>query len=779
MSRPLSVAAVGGLRPAIRAILALSLACSAVPALAQGIATDQQLDELVITGKKVSRKAPAVPATVVTVTAEDLRTQNLINPEDALKYVPNTTIRKRYIGDRNALVGGRSFAPTQPPRALVLMDGYLLSNFLARFDAPRWNMIAPEEMARVDVIYGPFSSLYAGNSIGTTVVVRTRMPEKFGVSVRATVFSESYDQYGESRAFGGGQLSGYLGNRFENGTWFTLVANRQDATGHPMSFYTITANAAGAFPTVSGTATPVTGVVLDTDPNGRRRAVFGPNSGAIDHTQQTTVKARAGYDTEGWSADAFVGGWRNESQNRNETWLRDASGNAVWTGRVSANGLVFNVPTSAFSASDRVEDHLQAGLTLRTTRATGWNGSVVASTYRILGDAQNSANVPDNLALQGTGAGTLGLRDGTRWNTFEVQATWTPEAGGIPHKLAFGYHRNGYRLANPTYALANWSEPSVRGSLAQDVGGRTQVQAVYAQDVWQLSEVFTLTSGLRYERWRAFDGRQFFTGVAPLGYPQREVNGTSPKLSLAWTLNAQSQLRLSAGRGIRFPTVPELFQGSKLASAIQVADPNLKPEISDALELAYNRQFARADLRVSVFEDDVRDSIFSQTNVMVTPQVTNIQNVGRVRTRGLETDLRWRPEAIDGLSLNANGAWTKSEIVENAAFPVSVGKNWPRIPRIRANVQAVYAVNDAITATVAGRWSGRMYNTLDNIDSNPNVYGGVSSAKSLDMRLAWQGMNGMEVAVGVDNLTNEPSYQAHPMQGRTVFAELRWTGGEK
>jgi iron complex outermembrane receptor protein len=354
--------------------------------------------------------------------------------------------------------------------------------------------------------------------------------------------------------------------------------------------------------------------VLDTDPNGRRRAVFGPNSGAIDNTQQTTVKVRGGYDAEGWSADAFVGGWRNESQNRNETWLRDMNGNAVWTGKVSANGVVFNVPSSAFSAFDRVEDHMQAGLTLRTTRATGWNGSVVASTYRILGDAQTTASVPDNVALQGTGAGTLGLRDGTRWNTFEAQATWTPEAGGIPHKLAFGYHRNGYRLANPTYNLANWADAGVRGTLAQDVGGRTQVQAVYVQDVWQLSEAFTLTSGLRYERWRAFDGRQFFTGLAPLAYRQREVNGTSPKLSLAWTLDAQSQLRLSAGRGVRFPTVPELFQGSKLASSIQVADPNLKPETSDALELAYNRQFARADLRVSVFEDDIRDSIFSQTN---------------------------------------------------------------------------------------------------------------------------------------------------------------------
>ena len=779
MSRTLSVAACGGLRPAIRAILALSLACSAVPALAQGIATDQQLDELIVTAQKVGRKAISVPATVVTLTAEDLRTQNLINPEDALKYVPNTTIRKRYIGDRNALIGGRSFAPTQPPRALVLMDGYLMSNFLARFDAPRWNMIAPEEMARVDVIYGPFSALYAGNSIGTTVVVRTRTPEKFGVAARATVFNENFEQFGHRQSFGGGQLSAYLGNRFDNGTWFTLVANRQDATGHPMSFYTLTANAVGAFPTVTGAATPVTGVVFDTDPNGRRRAVFGPNSGAVDHTQQTTVKVRGGYDGESWSADAFVGGWRNESQNRNETWLRDANGNPVWTGKVSQDGTVFNVAASAFAPFDRVENHLQAGVTLRTNHATGWNASVVASTYRILDDAQNAANVNDAVALQGTGAGTLGLRDGTRWNTFEAQATWTPESAESPHRLAFGYHRNGYRLANPTYNLASWVQTEALGSLAQDVAGRTQLQAIYAQDIWRLSSALTLTSGLRYERWRALDGRQFFTGLSPLAYPARKVNGTSPKLSLAWQLDEVSQLRLSAGRGVRFPTVPELFQGSKLANSIQISDPNLKPEVSDALELAYSREFARADLRVSLFEDDVRDSIFSQTNVMVTPQVTNIQNVGRVRTRGIETQLRWRPAAIDGLSIDANAALTKAEILENDNFPVSVGKNWPRIPRVRANLQAVYAFNDAFTGTLAGRWSGRMYNTLDNIDVNPDVYGGVSRAKSLDARLAWQGDRGMELAVGVDNLTNEPSYQAHPLQGRTLFAEVRWTGGAK
>jgi iron complex outermembrane receptor protein len=121
-----------------------------------------------VTGER-ERAALDVPNPAASKTADDLRRENLVNPEDALRYVPNVTIRKRYIGDRNALIGGRSFSTLQAARGLVLVDGYLLSNFLGRFDAPRWNMISPEEIERVDVLYGPFSALYPGNSIGTTV----------------------------------------------------------------------------------------------------------------------------------------------------------------------------------------------------------------------------------------------------------------------------------------------------------------------------------------------------------------------------------------------------------------------------------------------------------------------------------------------------------------------------------------------------------------------------------------------------------------------------------
>lgn len=128
---------------------------------------------------------PNLPASSASKTQEEMRQQqNIFNPEDALRNMPSMSIRKRYSGDRNALVGGRSFSTTQAPRALVYMDGYLLSNFLGRFDAPRWNMLSPEEMSRVDVLYGPFSALYPGNSMGTTIAISTSRPTAFAGSVR-------------------------------------------------------------------------------------------------------------------------------------------------------------------------------------------------------------------------------------------------------------------------------------------------------------------------------------------------------------------------------------------------------------------------------------------------------------------------------------------------------------------------------------------------------------------------------------------------------------------
>lgn len=754
-------------RALIATAMALAIGAS-VCARAQGVATDKLIDAITVTGQR-ERAGPEVPNTTASKTAVELRAQNLFNPEDALNYVPNVTIRKRYIGDRNALIGGRSFSTLQPARGLVFMDGYLLSNFLGRFDAPRWNMIAPEEIERVDVLYGPYSATYPGNSIGTTVAIRTRRPDDLTMSVRSTGFSEHFDEYGLDDDYTGYQVSAFLGDRFDNDVWFTLAANRQDATGHPMQYYTVSANAAGQFPTVTGPATPVTGVRFDTDPQGRRRAVFGANSGAIDHTIQDQVKLRGGYAFTDWlEVEGFVALWRNDTDNENRTLMRDAAGNEVWSGRVIADGTTFNVPVSAFLPSTREEEHRLWGTTLRTTRADGWNGSLVYSRYDILEDSlvegyrsSAPAGAPDPTNTE---------RDGTGWQTFEVQGVYTPVADdwtGGRHTLAVGFHRNEYELSNPVYNL-------VSGALAQEVFGQTRLQAWYLQDEWQLADRWSLTLGARYEDWAAFKGGQR-SGANTVAYAERSDNAWSPKASLAYVPNSDWTLRLSVGRGVRFPTVPELFQGTSTAGTIVVNDPNLRPERSDSVDFTVERYLDWGKLRASLFQDDVRDSIFSQTNITVTPNVTNVQNVDRVRTRGIETAFSIALPGIESLSFDGSLAYARARILENDNYPVSVGKIWPRIPKWRGNLQTVWRPTDRWLTSFGVRYSGRMFGRLENDDINPDTYGGVSRFTMLDARVAYTTERNVELALGVDNLTDERAYQMHPYSGRTAFIEARWS----
>ncbi|HWV57050.1 MAG TPA: TonB-dependent receptor, partial [Longimicrobiales bacterium] len=491
--------------------------------------------------------------------------------------------------------------------------------------------------------------------------------------MRTSAFSERFDEYGLSDDYSGYQVSGYLGDALDNGAWYTLAVNRQDATGHPMQYYTVSADGDGNFPARAGAGIPVTGVTFDTDPQGRRRAVFGASGGAIDHTKQDQLKLRGGYAfSDVLAAEAFVALWRADTVNENRTFMRDAQGRAVWSGQVVADGTRFEVPTGALAPSTREELHLQWGTTVRTTRARGWNASLVYSEYDVRKDFTLQANTPDPFAAQG-GPGTNTERDGTGWQTFELQGVYTPmpdDWTGGEHALALGYHQNEYQLENPVYATQDWR--SRAGAPVQDVFGQTRLQALYLQDQWQFADQWSLTLGARYEDWSAFDGGQR-AGVLVQDYPRRRKTAWSPKASLAYVPDDLWSWRLSFGRGVRFPTVAELFQGTVNVTSITVNDPNLKPEVSDSLDLTVERALPWGRARVSVFQDDVRDSIFGQTNITVTPRVTNVQNVDRVRTRGAEAAFTLAGLGIEALSVEGSVAYARARILRNDNFPVSVG----------------------------------------------------------------------------------------------------------
>lgn len=520
----------------------------------------------------------------------------------------------------------------------------------------------------------------------------------------------------------------------------------------------------------------MTGVIFDRDPLGRRRAVFGAGGGAVDRTQQNHAKLRAGYEFgEALEIEGFTAVWDHDARTENRTFMRDAAGAPVWSGRVTAGGATFDVPAAAFAPSARAERHAHWGATLRTRRPAGWNGSLVYSHYAIREDSARQADNPDPVAAAG-GSGSIAQRDGTQWRTLEAQGAYTPDFRGGAHAIALGYHRNEYRLANPTYEASDWR--GGQGALTQDVFGRTKLEGVYLQDAWRLGERWSLTLGVRYEEWAAFDGRQR-ADAQSVSYPDRSLSATSPKAALAYDASADLRVRLSAGRGVRFPTVAELFQGTATARSIIVNDPRLDAERSDSLELAVERAFGAGRLRASVFQDDVRDSIFSQTNISVTPSVTNVQNIDRVRSRGAEAALDVVVPGVDGLSVSANLAYVRSRILKNDNNVTYVGSAWPRVPRRRGSLHAAWRPRESWLMSAAVRYSGRAYNRLQNDDVNPDVYGGASRFTIFDARAAYTTRSGVEIAVGVDNIADERAYQSHPYPARTGYLEARWSlGGE-
>ena len=437
----------------------------------------------------------------------------------------------------------------------------------------------------------------------------------------------------------------------------------------------------------------------------------------------------------------------------------------------------FTVPANTFAPSQRDELHRQLGLTWKTRHATGWNASVVATDYTMLSDASRQANQADPLAALG-GPGTVTRRDGTGWNTFEVQSTYTPVKGDFGdgrHALTFGLHRNQYQLRNIVNNSTDWRQNET--TLTQNYVGKTTVTALYAQDAWRLRPDVLLTTGVRLERFESDDGSQFFAGppIAQSAYPARTISASSPKVSLAWTATDDVLLRASWGRGVRFPNVDELFNGTKTGSNITTSDPNLRPERSDSLELAVEKTWDTQSLRASFFQDDVIDTISRQTDATVNPTVTRVSNVDRVLTRGVELVWEARDVLTPGLDIGGSATFADATVKANAANPAQVGKQWLRIPKQRYGVQVSYRPNAQWLLGAAWRYSGRQFNTELNLDDNPDTFGGISRVNQLDLKTAWRFAKGWEWGAGINNVGNQKSWQAHTMPQRSIQTELRYS----
>jgi iron complex outermembrane receptor protein len=707
-----------------------------------------------------------LPTTTEGITGEEVRDDiNATDAEDALKYLPSLLVRKRYVGDYDhAVLATRASGTGNSARSLVYADGILLSNLLGNGASftPRWGMVGPEEIERVDVLYGPFSAAYSGNSVGAVVDYVTRMPTRFEAHAKLGYTVESFDLYATHDDYAATSASASLGNRWGGlSAWLSL--SRLDADAHPIGYATALASTG----TASGIGTPVSGAIPGRNP--RQQAWFLLGTTGQTQTLQDQAKLKLAYDfTPSLRLSYVLAHWTNDAFRDAATFLADGDGAPVYSGPVLIEGRRYVVAPTAIALQRADLAHRMQGLSLRRASGGRWDFALSASRYDYLRDLVRSPLVALPAAASG-GAGRIADSAGTGWTTATAALTLRP---GRRHDVDLGLQEDRYDLQTRVSDAADWSV-GAPGARFSAFGGRASLRSAYAQDTFHWSSRWTSVLGLRAERWDAHDGF-LSNATASAAFGTRSEHTLSPKAALEFAYSDTASVKASIGRAVRFPTVSELYQGSLVAGSIVNNDPLLKPERSVTSELSWVRNYDAGRLRATYFHERTRDALYSQTNVTVTPNVTSIQNVDAIRTRGVElaadrTGL-WSPE----FDLSGSLTFADSIIRENANFPASIGKWQPRVPRWRANLVGTWHPGEHWRMTGALRYSGEQFNTLDNSDPNGEAFTGTSRFLVADVRLRYAHDAHWSAALGIDNLGNSTYWNFHPYNQRTWNFEVRF-----
>ncbi len=743
---------------------------------AQEASQTKELGVIVITSGQPSSLPTQIPTTMESVTAKQIaETINATDSEDALKYLPSLSVRKRYIGDYNhAVLASRASGANNPARSAVYADGILLSNFLGNSatNAPRWGMVTPEEIERVDVMYGPFSAAYPGNSVGAVIDYVTRMPTSFEAHMKVSAFNQRFDTYNTDTHFGGANASASLGSKVGDWSyWFNL--SRLDSSGQPMVFVRAT-------PTTGNlTGTRVNGVVSALSTTGTRSDVLGTTTQY--HTVQDHAKLKLAYDfSSTLRASYTLGYWQNNSDGSPASYLRDAStGAAIYSGNVNNGVNNYAVPASGFTSSQEALTHVMHGLSLKTNTQGVFDWEFKASLYDYQTDINRASGTLTGPTTYST-AGKITDQNGTGWNNVALKGTWRPEGVKGAHILDFGYQQDHYTLKTITQNTGIDWQTAAPASLASKAGGNTKMQSVYLQDAWRFAPLWKTVLGVRAEDWKASNG-YVATAANTNNFAARQEMHFAPKAAISHQWMPDLLLKASTGRSLRMPTAQEMYGNTSLSgnTSTFLNDPNLRPERSWTTELTAEKDLGNGVLRMTGFFENTRDAIYSQTNTFSDGTSRSfVQNIKRVQSTGLEIAYFGNDVITRGLDLSGSVTYVDSRIKENDGYVTTPGdtlnKYQPRVPAWRGNLLANYRWNDKLSTSFGARYSGRQYGSLNNSDTNGFSYTGISKFFVTDVRAVYKVDKQWTVAGGIDNLNNYKYWNFHMYPMRTFFGELRY-----
>jgi iron complex outermembrane receptor protein len=752
-----------------RKIIPAILYLCAVPSALSGETSDLVTGTISVKDSFVDSRIMKFPATVETYDKKQIEeTVNAATPAQTLKYLPSIQVRERSIGDRNGIISSRTIGSISSAQSMLYADGVLLSNLLGNSFSypPRWGMVNPEEIQRISMMYGPFSSLYAGNSMGGVINIETRMPERLEAHAGVQSFIQNFKLYGTDQTKIGNREFFSVGNKVNDFSFWASV-NRLENTAQPLDFSVSDSKGVGTTPDT------IAGAYRDKGIKNQDRIIFGAT--AIDTSIQTNGKFKGQYEFSNQSKLTYtIGLWDLDSRQNVQSYIKDTLGNSIYGGNVIFDGKSYSL--SKMNPAQAEAFHVMQSIDFKSNDKGFFNWQVTLSDYDYRRDLSNRSNLSETLNTNPSltnpyisKTGQITDLSGTGWTVFDSRVTLRPK----DHTIDLGYHLDYYHLRQIVNASTDWMGTQ-KGTFTSLSSGNTKTHAVYVQDKWQITPLWALTLGGRQEHYEAYDGvNQNTTNLAR--YEDRSRNTFSPKISLSFEPSPAWGFRAAFGKAYRFPTVTELFQQLTDGNNIVTNNPNLKPEEIYSAEITAERRFVNGLARASLFREDRYDALISQTNLSpVGGSTSYVQNVDHVRIHGIELATELKDVMIPKLDVVANATLIDSEILKNDAAPSYINKKVPRIPRQLYKAVATYRVSEDFTMSLAARYSGRQFIQLDNSDINPETYAGASRFLFVDAKANYKFKDRWTASFGVDNIFNDQAFASHPYSQRTGYAQIKF-----
>ncbi|MGI2202882.1 TonB-dependent receptor [Shewanella oncorhynchi] len=744
-------------------VLALFLASAGIQAQASTPKETDEMEIIVVSATRTAQDIKSSPSAINVITEEDIQGMTLFTIDEALGKTAGVMDRrtKGFMETTPSLtIRGLSNARD----TLVLVDGVPQND--SRNGQVNWTMIDSENVQQIEVVRGPFSSLYGGNAIGGVVNIFTKVPDENSFSMKLGIGGSADSIAPEN--FHDQALQGTL--KILDSVALGANYRKRETDGYP----TTHVNASDAV--IDKLPEGVTGWLPYTTNIGGKSNLIGDmgDNWFNDETYGLRLTYTPSDDTR----------LNLSYANSDSVYGYDQPHSLLRTTEVTESGKVDSIPTygnipmttwlnGALFARGGSTTQTNTGLNL----STSWDqinlhisaGHISKETTTIIAGltTASAGHAPMNPVTFEGGDGRLAPATESTRKSIDVQLDMPL---GDNHTLVLGVATNEGDVTEERWSLSNWTDPKSKVFMSADTTAKDQIRSFYIQDAWQLNNEFTVYIGARQDWWKMRGGESHsYTqagGTGSITYDKVTDSPISPKISMVYKPSTDTSYRASLGKAFRAPNLYEFFGTASLGGNIYVGNPDLKPETLVSWELGVDHSFQNnINAIATIYRSEINDRIATQT----VDGISMPQNVAEAEIQGIELELKgtWHY----GLGWSANYTYTDSEVTQDPNLNV-VGKALPHTPKNMYNLNLNWRQGSwYITANHS--YQSKRFTNVTNTDVVTHVPGSTDSFMLTDVKTTYFVSDNITASLGINNLFNEQYKQFYLSPGRFWFAELR------